>query len=113
MINIESSVSDRVLILKLQGDLIGDDCGPEIIGIVNEQLAENVKSCGIDFSEVRFMNSSGLGVLITVHTKFKNRSGEVIIINPSSQIEKLLSITKLDTLFKIVDSAEAAIEALK
>ena len=64
--------------------------------------------CAIDLSEVRYMNSSGIGVLITILTKFRNKGGEVVLIKPSDQIRKLLVITKLNAIFTIVESEEEA-----
>ncbi len=50
------------------------------------------------------MNSSGIGVLITILTKFRNKGGEVVLVSPSEQIKKLLIITKLNAIFLIVNS---------
>ena len=98
--------------LSLKGDLIGEESGSNIIEVVNSNMEFATNGCAIDFSGVRYMNSSGLGVLITIHTKFKNKQGEVIIVNPSTQVNKLLSITKLDTLFSSVETQEDAIQKL-
>jgi anti-sigma B factor antagonist len=59
------------------------------------------------------MNSSGLGVLITVLTKLRNKGGEVVLLNPSEQVKKLLLITKLNNIFNIFDSKEEAEAFLK
>jgi anti-sigma B factor antagonist len=111
--NINSKIINNTLLLTLNGDLIGEDVGTSVMEVVNNAILDNVIGCVIDFSGVRYMNSSGLGVLITVHTKFKNKSGEVILLNPSPQVSKLLIITKLDTLFSSVDTVEEAFLILK
>jgi len=107
------TVQDDILIITLQGDLIGENNGPELVNIVNDQLHEKINRCAVDLSGVRYMNSSGIGVLITLLTKFRNQEGEMILIKPSEKIEKLLLITKLNNIFSIVDSKEEAIELLK
>jgi anti-sigma B factor antagonist len=104
---------DNILILTLKGDLIGENNGPELVNIVNDTLHDNVNLCAVDLSEVRYMNSSGIGVLITLLTKFRNQEGEMILVKPSEKIEKLLLITKLNNIFSIVESKEEAIELLK
>ena len=58
------------------------------------------------------MNSSGIGVLITVHSKMKNVGGQVILVNPNDQIVKILDLTKLSQVFTIVESIEVAKESL-
>jgi anti-sigma B factor antagonist len=107
------TILDNILILTLKGDLIGENNGPELVNVVNDQLHDSINRCAVDLSEVRYMNSSGIGVLITILTKFRNQEGEMILVKPSEKIEKLLLITKLNNIFSIVESKEEAIELLK
>lgn len=109
----DSSIKDNVLKIQLQGDLIGENSGLELVDFVNDKINDLIILCAIDLSGVRYMNSSGIGVLITLLTKFRNKGGEVVLINPSDQIKKLLIITKLNSIFSIVDDEEQAINALK
>lgn len=110
--DISVSKEQGVLQLSLAGDLIGENSGAEIIGVVSDNLEDGIKSCALDLSGIRYMNSSGIGVMITIMTKFKNRGGEIVLVNPSDQIVKLLSITKLDSVFKIMSSGSDALEYL-
>jgi len=107
------TIIDNILILTLKGDLIGENNGPELVNVVNDRLHDNVNLCAVDLSDVRYMNSSGIGVLITLLTKFRNQEGEMILVKPSEKIEKLLLITKLNNIFSIVESKEEAIDLLK
>lgn len=105
-------IHNGVLILKLSGDLIGENNGPELISIINDAISEDVIFCAIDISEVRYINSSGIGVLITILTKFRNKSGEVILVKPSESVEKLLIITKLSSIFNITENIDDALNEL-
>src|SRR3954471_20803861 len=107
-----SKVIDKVLVIHLQGDLIGEDNGLELADHANDKINDDIILCAIDLSEVRYMNSSGIGVLITLLTKFRNKGGELVLINPSEQIKKLLIITKLNSIFVIVDNEEEALKRL-
>ena len=100
--------TDNVLNLNFTGDLIGENNGPEIIEVVNNALADSARYCLVDISDVRYINSSGIGVLITILTKFRNKGGELYLINPSEHVKKLLIITKLQAIFNVVASAEEA-----
>ena len=95
-----------------EGDLIGENNGPELVEIAGEIIDNGVRHAAIDISNVRFINSSGIGVLITLLTKFRNKSGELVLVNPSEQVSKLLIITKLNAIFNIVDSKEEAVTTL-
>jgi len=94
------------LVLRLAGDLIGEDNGASIIGVVNDALQDKVLNCIVDISGLRYINSSGIGVLITILTKFRNKGGEVYLMKPSESVQKLLVITKLNAIFHIVQSEE-------
>jgi anti-sigma B factor antagonist len=108
-----SNVKDDILFINLQGDLIGEENGLELVDLVNDKVNESILLCAIDLSAVRYMNSSGIGVLITLLTKLRNKGGEVVLINPSDQIKKLLIITKLNAIFNIVANEQEALTKLK
>ncbi len=109
----QHEISEEIFFLRMSGDLIGENRGPELMELANEQVNNGINLCAIDISEVRFINSSGIGVLITILTKFRNAEGEVVLINPSEQVKKLLIITKLNAIFTIVDDREEAFQELK
>lgn len=98
--------SNTLIILNLKGDLIGEQSGLGLIDLLNDHINQGKKNLGIDLSEVRYMNSSGIGVLITILTKFRNAGGDIVLINPAEQIHKLLVITKLNSIFKVFSKKE-------
>jgi anti-sigma B factor antagonist len=106
-------LKEEVLIMRLSGDLIGEDSGMQLVDLANDFLGKDVKNCIIDISDLRYINSSGIGVLITILTKFRNKSGEVYLLKPSENVQKLLIITKLNAIFQIAESEEEAIKNLK
>lgn len=109
----KKEVIDNILNLDISGDLIGENNGPGLVEMLNDHINKGINKCIIDISGVRYMNSSGIGVLITILTKLRNKDGEVVLINPSEQVKKLLLITKLNNIFTIFDTKEEALESLK
>ena len=53
----------------------------------------------IDLKNIRYIDSSGLGALVTFLKQVKEQQSDVIIINANNQIEKLMKMTRLDQLF--------------
>lgn len=100
------------LILKIQGDLIGDDAGPKLVEMVSDTINEGIKICIIDLSQVRYISSSGIGVLITMLTKMRNAGGDVFLTSPSEHVKKLLIITKLNNIFTVYDSLDEALSGI-
>ncbi|MCB0490349.1 MAG: STAS domain-containing protein [Cyclobacteriaceae bacterium] len=111
--NFRQEIKTNVLILRIEGDLIGEDNGTQLIEAVNEAVSHKVVTCIVDISELRYINSSGIGVLITILTKFRNKGGEVYLMNPSESVKKLLAITKLNAIFQVVTSEDEAISLSK
>ncbi len=111
--NYKHTLTGDQLRLVFNGDLIGENNGPELVELVNNTLSKGAKYCLIDIADVRYINSSGIGVLITILTKFRNKGGELFLIQPSEHVKKLLIITKLQAIFNIVDTEEQALSKIK
>ena len=107
------TLESGVLKLSLKGDLIGENNGSELLSLVTEQIENSTIYGCVDISEVRYINSSGIGVLITMLTKFRNKGGELVLLNPSEHVKKLLLITKLNNIFKIAQQEEEIETLLK
>lgn len=110
--NYKHTLTGDQLRLVFNGDLIGENNGPELVELVNNTLSKGAKYCLIDIEDVRYINSSGIGVLITILTKFRNKGGELFLIKPSEHVKKLLIITKLQAIFNIVDTEEQALSKI-
>jgi anti-sigma B factor antagonist len=106
-------IKDEVLLLNLEGDLIGDNNEAQLIEELSNHLYDNMLHCAVDISKIRFINSSGISILIAILTRFRNKGGEVVLVKPSEQLKKLLIITKLNSIFTVVEDREAAINQLK
>ena len=104
---------DGILYLYFSGDLIGENNGPELVELANDTISEGIVLCLLNISEVRYINSSGIGVLITLLTKFRNKNGELYIIKPSDHVNKLLTITKLQAIFNIAECEEEVLAKIK
>jgi anti-sigma B factor antagonist len=94
----------QVHYLFMEGDLIGDEVGPRIAELISDSVEAGIKTVVIDLEKVRYISSSGLGLLITLLTKMKNAGGELFLTAPSEHVKKLLLITKLNGIFTVVES---------
>ncbi len=108
--NVVKQIKSDILILRVSGDLIGEDSGTQLLSAVNEAISTQVVRCIVDISQLRYINSSGIGILITMLTKFRNKDGELYLQNPSESVKKLLVITKLNAIFQIINSEEEVIK---
>jgi anti-sigma B factor antagonist len=106
-------IRQDTLILNFQENLILPNPDQELILLIDDAILQGIIHCAINLSEIQYMNSAGIGLLMRILAKFRNQEGEVVLIKPSPTIQKLLLITKLNAIFTIVESEEQAIEVLK
>ena len=90
--NFAQEIKSNTLILRISGDLIGEDTGTRLVEAVNEAVSHKVMTCIIDISGLRYISSSGIGGLITILTKLRNKGGEIDLMNPTDRGHKLLEI---------------------
>ena len=101
---ITSTLTDGILYLTLAGDLLGNPDTQPLLAAVNEHLGEAASHCAVDLSAIRYINSTGIGVLVSLLTKFRSRGSELVLINPADQPRKMLVLTKLLPIFVIATS---------
>ena len=100
-------------ILHLEGNLLGAPETQNLLDEITQKIEENNKLFIVDLKEVKFINSMGLNMLLSILTKVRKAGGEVVLINIPEQLSKLLVITKLTSVFHILDNREIAMEKLK
>ena len=109
---VNTSEKDGIVILSLQGKILG---GPEA-GVINDKIHEFIdkgkKKLIIDMQGLELMNSSGLGILIAAMTTLRNNEGRLTLVHVSERIRHLLKITRLLNVFKINESIGEAITEL-
>ncbi|MDX9710896.1 MAG: STAS domain-containing protein [Ignavibacteriaceae bacterium] len=109
----KTKVSEKynAVIIELKGDVMGGDDTKEFNQLLHKLIDEGKKNVIIDLGEVKFMNSSGLGMLISGLTTVKRENGGLKLANVTEKIESLLIITKLITIFESYDSVDEAVKS--
>jgi anti-sigma B factor antagonist len=103
----------NVNIVTLSGELIDKNQANELVEEVEAMLANGELKYVFDLAELRYINSSGLNVLINILTRARKAGGEAVVANVSKKVNELLIITKLNTVFTVTDTVEKAISKLK
>ena len=95
------------------GEIIDKNQTIGLLEQIDKSILSGKRNIVLELSGVRYMNSSGLNVLVNILTKARNAGGEVSVCNVSAKVKDLLVVTKLDTIFHILPSVEEAIQRLK
>jgi anti-sigma B factor antagonist len=108
---IKTSEQYGAVVIELKGNVMGGDDTKDFNEILHKYIDEGKKNIVVDLAEVKFMNSSGLGMLIGGLTTIKKAEDNLKLARVSEKIESLLIITKLITIFEFFESVEEAVKS--
>ena len=101
----------EAVVLELKGNVMGGDDTKEFNEVLHKLIDTRKTRVVIDLGGVKFMNSSGLGMLIGGLTTMKKAEGHLKLANVTEKIESLLIITKLIKIFESYDSVDEAVKS--
>ncbi len=99
-----------IVLVRAEGQLIVGN-RQELKNLVSERLEAGERRFVIDFSRTGYIDSSGLGALVTISKQVREQGGEMRLAGLNDDLRTLFELTKLDTLFTISNSAEQALSA--
>lgn len=105
------SKQSGVTVVDVDGQLIVGN-RQELKQKVLEELEVGNRKFVIDFANTGYIDSSGLGVLVSLSKKIREQGGELRLAGLNEDLRTLFELTKLDTLFMIADSRDQALEGL-
>lgn len=108
---IKTSEKYSAVVVELKGNVIGGPDSEEFSKLLHGFIEQDKKNVVVDLSSVKFMNSSGLGMLISGFTTMKNGGGSLKLANATEKINSLLVITKLITIFENFNSVDEAVDS--
>ncbi|HLF19357.1 MAG TPA: STAS domain-containing protein [Bacteroidota bacterium] len=102
-----------VMIIELTGNVMGGPDATALNDQIHKLIDDKKKRIVIDLSDVKFINSSGLAMLIGGLNTMRKSGGEMKLARASEKIETLLEMTKLNTVFDIHKTVNEAVTAFK
>lgn len=102
---------DDISIIEIEGEVdtyTSSKIKQDILKVVDQ-----TQKIVISMEKVKFIDSTGLGILIGVLKKVKEKEGEMIIVSPNSYINQIFEITGLFKVFKIVETIQQAVDHMK
>jgi len=106
-------IQDEIVILEPKGKIMGGPDASLLHDKLHEYIEQNKTKVIVDLSKVDWMNSTGLGILISGLTTIRNNNGELKLANLTKKVQSLLTITKLVSVFEAYDSLDEAIDSFK
>jgi anti-sigma B factor antagonist len=110
---VSSRQVDGVVIVDLSGRITLGEGSVVLRDTVRELLNKGQKKILLNLAEVTYIDSSGIGELVSAYTSVRNQSGDLKLLNLTKKVHDLLQITKLYTVFDVPESEAAAVASLK
>lgn len=111
--NLDLREKDGVSILVLGGQLTGGAGEEQLREAIDTLLAAGRGQILVDFSDVAFMDSAGMGELVSSHRTVERFGGHLKILNPTKRVHNSLTMAKLLPIFEIFDDEDKALESFK
>jgi anti-sigma B factor antagonist len=108
---IETRTVGDVHVLDCSGKITLGEGTMAIRNTVKDVLKGGGKKIILNLSDVNYIDSSGIGELVSSYTTVTNQGGHLKLVNLTKKIHELLAITKLLTVFQVFDSEQAAISS--
>lgn len=98
----------RVVVVSVRGRIDGATSG-EFESTIHAEMQKGKNNIILDMSEVEFISSAGLRVLVTKRKAVKSAGGDIVMAGPSQQVIDTMDIAGLDILFRQFDDRESAV----
>ena len=110
---IKYSLEDKNLVIELMVPELDHHITNEVRDGIDSVLnSRPIKNIIFDFKNIRFMDSSGIGVIIGRYKKISNDGGKVSVINVNARVKKIFDLSGMNKIVSIYDTNEEAISSL-
>jgi anti-sigma B factor antagonist len=104
---------DGIAVLDLSGEMYGGPDNMQLVDIVSELAKDKKLDLIINLSKVKWISSTGLGILVSARSRFAKEGGVVKLCHPNERVLGILQVTRLNLIFDVYPSEKEAIESLK
>jgi anti-sigma B factor antagonist len=111
--NISERVVEGVSILDLSGKIVLGEGDVQVKDRIRDLLADGQRRILLNLADVGYIDSAGLGAIISCYTTAKREGGQLKLVHLTKKVQDLLAITKLITVFETYDSEKEALESFK
>ncbi|MBP1610428.1 MAG: anti sigma b factor antagonist RsbV [Acidobacteria bacterium] len=110
---IEARTVGDITILDCSGKITLGEGTMAVRNTVRDILKANGKKIILNLADVNYIDSSGIGELVSTYTTVTNSGGQLKLLNLTKKIHELLAITKLLTVFQVFENEQAALASFR
>jgi len=102
-----------ITIVDLSGRITLGEGSSMLRQMVRDLLAKGQRKILLNLGDISYIDSSGIGELVSGFTTVRNQGGELKLLQLTKKVHDLLQITKLFTVFEVHDSEQQALDSYK
>ncbi len=112
-LNVKTRKLDTAVVVDMSGRLTIGEPVLLLRETIRVLVSDGIRNFVLNLGEVTYIDSSGLGELVSLFTTVRNKQGDVKLLNLTAKAKDLLQMTKLLTVFDVYDDENKALAALK
>jgi anti-sigma B factor antagonist len=112
-LKLTNRVVDGITIVDCSGRITLGEGSVVLRDAVKDLLGKGQKKILLNLGDVNYIDSSGIGELVSAYTTVKNQGGELKLLNLTKKVHDLLQITKLYTVFDVRDDETTAVKSFR
>lgn len=110
---IKQNAQGEVMVLELSGKIMGGPDHDKFKAEVNEVLEKDFKNVVLDFSGVPWINSTGLGIIISGFHSIKAADGVMKVCSVKERVLSIFYISQLENIFEVFETRDEALASFK
>ena len=110
---IKEKIVEDIAILKLRGNLMGGSETDELREKVYSLVSDKIHKVVIDLSSVKWLNSTGLGMLMSCHATLVNNNGQMKLAHATDKVKSLMMVTQLIKIFENYETVDRAVASFR
>jgi anti-sigma B factor antagonist len=110
---IKEKIVEDVAVLTFSGDLVGEPETTKVREKIYSLIAEDINNVVIDMGDVAYVNSSGLGSLISALTSLRNAKGDLKLARVGKKVKSIFVVTQLVKVFDTYETVDRALAGFR
>lgn len=104
---------DGITVLELSGEMYGGPDNVKLVDTISELISDKKLDLVINLAKVKWISSTGLGILVSARSRYAKEGGVIKLCNPNDRVLGILQVTRLNLIFDVYGSESEAIASLK
>lgn len=110
---IKSREVDGITVFDVSGEMYGGPENMEIVSAVTELAQQKKLDLLINLAKVKWISSTGLGILVSARSRYTKEGGVVKLCNPNGRVLDILTVTRLNMIFDVFTNETEAIASFR